>query len=113
MLFFNSAALIEFVGIKVKILHESVAPKKRDKTVLLAGHGFLRRLRNLREWRRQSPHTVQWSHREAHSLIKTLARPAVADKNWPFSNPSTAVVLDYRREKLSHVRGLKRLWGDT
>ena len=26
------AALIEFVRIKVKILHESFAPKKRDKT---------------------------------------------------------------------------------
>ena len=32
MLFLNSAALIKFVGIKVKILHESFAPKKRDKT---------------------------------------------------------------------------------
>ena len=32
MLCLNSAALIEFVGIKVKIFHESFAPKKRDKT---------------------------------------------------------------------------------
>ena len=32
---------------------------------------------------------MQWSHRETHSLIKTLARPGVADNNWPFSDPST------------------------
>ena len=32
MLFLSLAALIEFVGIKVKMLHESFAPKKRDKT---------------------------------------------------------------------------------
>ena len=31
MLFLKSAALIEFVRIKVKILHESFALKKRDK----------------------------------------------------------------------------------
>ena len=32
MLFLNSSALTEFVGIKVKIFHESFALKKRDKT---------------------------------------------------------------------------------
>ena len=33
MPFLTLAALIEFVGIKVKVLHESIfAPKKRDKT---------------------------------------------------------------------------------
>ena len=32
MLFLSSAALIEFVKIKVKILHESFAPKKGHKT---------------------------------------------------------------------------------
>ena len=32
MLFLSLAALIEFVGIKEKMLHESFAPKKRDKT---------------------------------------------------------------------------------
>ena len=32
MLFLSSAALIEFVRIEMKILHESFAPKKRDKT---------------------------------------------------------------------------------
>ena len=34
MLFLNSAAVTEFVRIKVKILHERLAPKKRDKTSL-------------------------------------------------------------------------------
>ena len=29
---------------------------------------------------------MQWSHREIHSLIKILAHPRVADKNWPFSD---------------------------
>ena len=32
MIFLNSAALIEFVGTKVKTLHESFSPKKRDNT---------------------------------------------------------------------------------
>ena len=35
------------------------------------------------------PHTVQWSHRETHSLIKILAHPRVARKNWPFSHLSS------------------------
>ena len=38
---------------------------------------------------RPSPHTVQWSHRKTHSLIKILARPGVAHKNWPFSDLSS------------------------
>ena len=32
MLFLNSSALTEFVGIKVKIFHESFALKKRDNS---------------------------------------------------------------------------------
>ena len=32
---------------------------------------------------------MQGSHRETYSLIKTLARPGVMDKNWPFRDPST------------------------
>ena len=32
MLFLNLAALIEFVRIKMKILHESFPPKIKDKT---------------------------------------------------------------------------------
>ena len=32
MLFLNSAAIIEFVGKKVNISHERLAPEKRDKT---------------------------------------------------------------------------------
>ena len=32
---------------------------------------------------------MQWSHRETHSLIKILAHPRVARKNWPFSHLSS------------------------
>ena len=32
MLFLNSAAIIEFVGKKMNISHERLAPEKRDKT---------------------------------------------------------------------------------
>ena len=46
MLFLNLVALIEFVGLKVKVLYESIAPKKRDKIPptppALAGYCFLR-----------------------------------------------------------------------
>ena len=59
----------------------------RKVTILLpAGFGVLRWLRNLPEWWLPSPHPMQWSHREIHSLIKILAHPRVADKNWPFSD---------------------------
>ena len=37
----------------------------------------------------QSFHTTEWSHRETHSLIKTLVHPGVMNKNWPFSDLST------------------------
>ena len=74
-------AFIEFVSIKVRKIHESFALKKRDKTPL----GW----RNLWEWWRPSPHTMQWSHRETHSLIKILACLGVAHKNWPFSDLSS------------------------
>ena len=63
--------------------------QSKGTRLLPAGYGFLRQLRNLWEWWRQSPHTMQWSHRETPSLIKTLAHPGAADKNWPFRNPST------------------------
>ena len=62
---------------------------RKGTRLLPANFGFLRWLRNLLEWRRPSPHTMQWSHRETHSLIKILARPGVAHKNWPFSDPSS------------------------
>ena len=59
---------------------------RKGTRLLPAGFGFLRWLRNLWEWWRPSLHTVQWSHRETHSLIKILARPGVTQKNWPLSN---------------------------
>ena len=62
---------------------------RKGTRLLPAGFGFLRWLRNLRECWSPSPHTVQWSHRKTHSLIKILARPGVAHKNWPFSDLSS------------------------
>ena len=41
-------AIVEFVRVKVRKIHESFALKKRDKTPP-AGFGFLRWLRNLQE----------------------------------------------------------------
>ena len=60
--------------------------QRKGTRLLLACFSFLRWLRNLQEWWRPCLHTVQWSHRETHSLIKILARPGVVQKNWPFSN---------------------------
>ena len=65
----------------MKKIHESFALKKKDKTP----PGW----RNLWEWWRPSPHTMQWSHRETHSLIKILACPGVSHKNWLFSDLSS------------------------
>ena len=62
-------------------IHESFALKKKDKTP----PGW----RNLWEWWRPSPHTMQWSHRETHTLIKTLAHPGVTHENWSFSDLSS------------------------
>ena len=57
--------------------------------LLLVGFGFLRWLRNSWEWSRPTPHTMQWSHRETHTLIKTLAHPGVTHENWSFSDLSS------------------------
>ena len=62
---------------------------RKGRRLLLAGFGFLRWLRNWWVWWRPSPHTVQWSHRETHSLIKILVCPGVTHKNWPFSDLSS------------------------
>ena len=62
---------------------------RKGRRLLLAGFGFLRWLRNWWVWWRPSPHTVQWSHRETHSLIEILAGPGVSHKDWPFSNLSS------------------------
>ena len=62
---------------------------RKGTRLLPANFGFLRWLRNLQEWWRPSPHTVHWSHRETHSLIKILACPGVTHKNWPFSDLSS------------------------
>ena len=63
--------------------------RRKGTRFLPASLGFLRWLRNLREWWRSSPHTVQWSHRETHSLIEILAPLGVAHKDWPFSDLSS------------------------
>ena len=78
----------------------------RRVTRLPAGSGFLRQLKNLQEWWRQSPHTVQWSHRETHSLIKTLA-PRGSQITIAFNDATTHAGLKLLREKPRHVRGLK------
>ena len=88
MIFLNPAALIKFYGIKVKILMRALLWRKGTR-LLPAGFGFLRWLRTLWAWWRPSPHTVQWSHRETHSLIKILACLGVTHKNWPFSDLSS------------------------
>ena len=62
---------------------------RKGTRLLLAGFCFLRWLRNWWKWWRPSPHTAQWSHRETHSLINTLAHPGVTHKNWPFSQLSS------------------------
>ena len=62
--------------------------RKRTR-LLLVGFGFLRWLRNLWESWRLSPHTMQWSQRETHTLIKTLAHPGVTHENWPFNDMSS------------------------
>ena len=68
-------------------IHESFALKKRDKTP--GRFQFSQVTEKLMGWWRPSPHTVQWSHRETHSLIKILAGPGVAHKDWPFSSLSS------------------------
>lgn len=93
MHFLNLAAVIEFVWIKIKILHEIFAPKKRGRRPT-ASYSFLRWLRNLQQWWRQRPHTMQWSHRKNHVLIKTLDPQGVVNKNWVFSHPRPVVVLE-------------------
>ena len=69
-------------------IHESFALKKRDKTPP-GRFGFLGWLRNLFKWFRPSLHTMQWSHRETNSLIKTLAHLGVVHEKWPFSDLSS------------------------
>ena len=66
-------------------IHESFIVKKRDKTPP-SWFWFSQVTEKFTEWWRPSPHTVQWSHRETHSLIKILAHPGVAHKNWPVSD---------------------------
>ena len=75
---------------KVKILHESFSPKKRDKTPL--GQLWFSQtftLINLQAWWKLRLQTMHWSHKETHSWIKTLVCPRVTNKNWPFSDLST------------------------
>ena len=69
-------------------IHESFALKKRDKTPP-GQFRFSQVTEKFKEWWRPSPHTVQWSHRETHSLINTLGHPGVAHKDWPFSDLSS------------------------
>ena len=72
MIFLNPAALIKFYGIKVKILMRALLWRKGTR-LFLASYGFLKWLKNLREWWRPSHHIMQCSYRETHWLIKTLA----------------------------------------
>ena len=61
---------------------------QRRIRLLSVSYVFHRQLRNLWEWWGQRPHTVQWSHRETHSLIKRLVHPGIMYKKWPFSDSS-------------------------
>ena len=73
----------------MRIAHESFALKERDKTPP-SWFWFSQVTEKFTEWWRPSPHTVQWSHRETHSLTKILARlGGVTHKNWPFSDLSS------------------------
>ena len=83
---------------------------KKGTRLLLASFGFLRWLRSLQEWWRPSPHTMQWSHRETHSLINTLAHPGVAHKDWPFSDLSSH---DGLRLLEAESKTCKMSWNDS
>ena len=54
----------------MKILHESFAPKKRDKTA--RSYDSLRWLKNLWEWWRPSPPTIQCSHKETTHFLNAF-----------------------------------------
>ena len=60
--------------------------RRKGTRFLPASLGLLRWLRNLQAWWRPSPHTMQWSHRETHSLINTLVQPGATHKDWLFSD---------------------------
>ena len=112
MLFFNSAALIEFVGIEVNLLHESFAPKKRDKS----SPGRSRLSQATEKFTRVAGAEASYRAvvtRETHAFIKTLVLPGVADKNRPLGHPSTCGGLRPPKGETETVRGLKRLWGDA
>ena len=59
---------------------------RKGTRLLPASFGFLCWLRNLWKWWRPSPHTVQWSHWESHSLTRIHTRWGVVLKNWKFSD---------------------------
>ena len=81
----------------------------RNGTRLLpASFSFLRWLRNLRPGGGLVLNTVQWSQRETHSLIKTLAHPGVTYKNWQFSNLSSCGLRLLEAESETH----KLRWND-
>ena len=55
---------------------------RKGPRLIPASYGFLSWLRNLQEWWKLALQTSRWSHREIHSLIKTLAHPEVANESW-------------------------------
>ena len=83
---------MEFIGIEVKVFHESVCSKNKDKSppgqVLVSQ--VTEKFMGVVE---AGTHTMQCSHRETHSLIKTCST-GERNKNWPFSDLSTCGVLD-------------------
>ena len=95
----------------MRIAHESFALKERHKTPR-SQFWFSRVTEKFTEWWRPSPHTMQWSHRETHSLIKILARLGVGGQSHIRTGLSATwaatVVLDCRRQNPRHVR-----WAET
>ena len=59
----------------MKILHESLALKKKDETPpdQLQFSQVTEKLTGVVEAEWLSPHTMQWSHGETHPLIEALA----------------------------------------
>ena len=100
--FLSSAALMEYVEIQGSTWHRLLQRKGARLlwfSLVMGG------------WR-PSPHAVQWSHRETHSLIKTCSTRDLK-KNWPFDDLSTCGVLVSTGRPKTHKTELKPLWART
>ena len=84
--------------------------QRKGTRLLPASYGFLRWLRNLWQWWKPDSPTLQWSHRETHS-IKTLAHLGVTVWIGHSATWAATEVLDCQRQNWRHVRGAEMILG--